>query len=75
MDHDADMHIHSVIFSEQCAKKTILMIAHRLDRVLDFDLVILLKNGTVIEYDSPKHLIQDKQSEFYKIAKEAKIVG
>ncbi|KXH42483.1 ABC transporter [Colletotrichum nymphaeae SA-01] len=38
---------------------TILVIAHRLRAVVDFDKVVTLQDGEVVEFDSPKKLLED----------------
>ncbi|KAJ6634924.1 Multidrug resistance-associated protein 1, partial [Pseudolycoriella hygida] len=53
---------------------TILTIAHRLNTILDSDKVIVLDNGEVREFNSPKHLLADTSSLFYSLAKDAGLV-
>ncbi|KAK1704894.1 P-loop containing nucleoside triphosphate hydrolase protein [Colletotrichum acutatum] len=38
---------------------TIIVIAHRLRAVVDFDKVVTLQDGKVVEFDSPKKLLED----------------
>ena len=51
------------------ANSTILTIAHRLRTVIDYDRVMLLDQGRIIEYDSPKTLLSDPDSKFYALCK------
>lgn len=37
---------------------TIIAVAHRLDTVIDYDKILVLGNGSVLEYGSPHELIQ-----------------
>ncbi|XP_022919146.1 ATP-binding cassette sub-family C member 4-like isoform X2 [Onthophagus taurus] len=46
---------------------TIITILHRLKTVLNYDKVMILKDGDVIEFDSPNVLLKDKGSVFYNI--------
>jgi ABC-type multidrug transport system fused ATPase/permease subunit len=37
---------------------TIIAVAHRLDTVIDYDRILVLGHGSVLEYGSPLELIQ-----------------
>ena len=43
---------------------TIITIAHRLNTILDYDKVMVLSEGKVIELDQPKRLMQKEGSIF-----------
>jgi ABC-type multidrug transport system fused ATPase/permease subunit len=43
---------------------TILAIAHRLQTILDFDRILVMGAGHVLEYDTPENLTRDKSSVF-----------
>ncbi|KAL6508932.1 Canalicular multispecific organic anion transporter 2 [Orobanche hederae] len=49
---------------------TVLTIAHRITSVLDSDMVLLLDNGLVKEYDTPAKLLADKSSSFAMLVAE-----
>ena len=51
---------------------TIITIAHRLETVLDYDKIIVLQNGSLVEEGTPDELLQAK-GEFYEMAQEAGI--
>ncbi|KAJ8308675.1 hypothetical protein KUTeg_013549 [Tegillarca granosa] len=53
---------------------TILAIAHRLKTIIDYDKVLVLGDGLVLEFDSPSNLLQRKSSVFYEMAKESNLV-
>jgi ATP-binding cassette subfamily C (CFTR/MRP) protein 5 len=46
---------------------TVLTIAHRLQTCEDYDLIMTLSDGKVIEFDSPKVLLSNQNSAFYKM--------
>jgi len=73
VDLETDDLIQATIRSEfqDC---TVLTIAHRLKTIMDSDKILLLENGVVKEFDSPKNLLNDKMSDFYSMAKDAGIV-
>ncbi|CAH9117083.1 unnamed protein product [Cuscuta europaea] len=49
---------------------TVITIAHRITSVLDSDMVLLLSNGLVAEYDTPANLLDNKTSLFSKLVDE-----
>uniref|UniRef100_M4FE47 ABC-type xenobiotic transporter n=1 Tax=Brassica campestris TaxID=3711 RepID=M4FE47_BRACM len=49
---------------------TVITIAHRISSVIDSDMVLLLSNGIIEEYDSPVRLLEDKSSSFAKLVAE-----
>ncbi|KAI4294948.1 hypothetical protein MLD38_040783 [Melastoma candidum] len=49
---------------------TVITIAHRITSVVDSDMVLLLDNGLVSEYDSPKRLLEDRSSSFAQMVEE-----
>lgn len=50
---------------------TVLTIAHRLDTVLSSDKVMVVDNGTIVEFDTPEVLQKNTNSVFYSMIKEA----
>ncbi|KAK1560441.1 hypothetical protein Q3G72_026699 [Acer saccharum] len=49
---------------------TVCTIAHRIPTVIDSDLVLVLSDGRVAEYDAPGRLLEDKSSMFLKLVTE-----
>ncbi|CAN6448500.1 unnamed protein product [Victoria cruziana] len=49
---------------------SIITIAHRIASVLDSDMVLVMENGLVAEYESPNKLLQDTSSAFAKLVNE-----
>ncbi|PYH94849.1 abc transporter [Aspergillus ellipticus CBS 707.79] len=59
VDHETDMHMQKVLrtmFSD-C---TIIAIAHRLRTIMDYDRVLVMAGGEIVENDSPANLIAKK---------------
>ncbi len=52
---------------------TIVTIAHRLNTIMDYDKVIVMDKGAVVEYDSPNILLNKKDSSFYLMAKDSAV--
>ncbi|EIW78632.1 multidrug resistance-associated ABC transporter [Coniophora puteana RWD-64-598 SS2] len=54
---------------QEFANSTILTIAHRLRTVIDYDRVMLLDQGRIVEFDSPAILLADPESQFHSLCK------
>uniref|UniRef100_A0A1B6E9X5 ABC-type glutathione-S-conjugate transporter n=1 Tax=Clastoptera arizonana TaxID=38151 RepID=A0A1B6E9X5_9HEMI len=53
---------------------TVLMIAHRLNTIMDCDRILVLDKGHLKECDSPSNLLADKMSLFYGLVQGAGLV-
>lgn len=51
-------------------KSTILTVAHRLSTIVNYDKVLVLRDGVVVEFDTPNNLIANKNSLFYSMLQE-----
>merc|ERR1712129_464029 len=63
IDNTTDAMIQTMI-RENFSDATVLTIAHRLNTILDSDRVLVLDDGKVTEFDTPKNLIADSGSMF-----------
>lgn len=52
---------------EQFKDCTILTIAHRLQTILSCDRVLVMEAGKMIEFDTPRNLLENENTEFYKM--------
>ncbi|EXB82409.1 ABC transporter C family member 3 [Morus notabilis] len=55
---------------EETSGCTVITVAHRIPTVIDNDLVLVLDDGKVVEYDSPPRLLKDNSSSFSKLVAE-----
>ncbi|KAI5960459.1 YBT1 [Candida pseudojiufengensis] len=66
IDNVSDSLIQQTIRSE-FNNSTILTIAHRLRTIIDYDKILVMDAGKVVEYENPYVLISDKNSLFYSM--------
>ncbi|XP_047989436.1 multidrug resistance-associated protein 1 isoform X3 [Leguminivora glycinivorella] len=74
VDLETDELIQKTIRSE-FASCTVLTIAHRLNTIMDSTRVMVLDKGQLVEFAPPEQLLQDKNSIFYGMAKDAGLVS
>ncbi|KAK9090191.1 hypothetical protein Sjap_023368 [Stephania japonica] len=55
---------------EETSGCTVITVAHRIPTVIDNDLVLVLNEGKIVEYDSPTHLLNNQSSAFSKLVSE-----
>ncbi|XP_071784244.1 ATP-binding cassette sub-family C member 9-like [Asterias amurensis] len=68
MDMETDKILQEVI-ATTFADRTLLTIAHRFSTIMNFDTVLVLSNGKIIEHDSPRKLMNDEDSAFAALAR------
>ena len=69
MDVETDMLIQRMIRTE-FTKCTVLCIAHRLNTIMDYNRVVVMGDGGVLEYDTPSNLLADETSSLYGMAEQ-----
>uniref|UniRef100_A0A182K6M9 ABC transporter domain-containing protein n=1 Tax=Anopheles christyi TaxID=43041 RepID=A0A182K6M9_9DIPT len=69
VDHRTDELIQRTIRT-QFANCTVLTIAHRLHTVMDYDRVLVMDAGQMVEFDSPQKLLQIRDGFFHKLVQE-----
>ncbi|KAK1224806.1 hypothetical protein PQX77_012290, partial [Marasmius sp. AFHP31] len=68
VDYSTDELISRTI-RQEFAGSTILTIAHRLRTVIDYDRIMLLDQGRIVEFDRPGKLLSQPSSRFYSLCK------
>ncbi|KAL3516733.1 hypothetical protein ACH5RR_023635 [Cinchona calisaya] len=58
------------IISQEFKDRTVVTIAHRIHTVIDSDLVLVLNDGRIAEYDTPAKLLEREDSFFSRLIRE-----
>lgn len=66
VDSKTDLRMQELIRSE-FSDRTIIMIAHRISSLVDFDRVAVLDGGTLVEFGNPVELLKNDNSHFAKL--------
>ena len=74
VDLETDDLIQGTIRTE-FADCTVITIAHRLNTILDYNRVMVLSQGEIVEYDTPDNLLQNRKSVLYGMANDAGLVN
>ncbi|RCN49283.1 ABC transporter, ATP-binding protein [Ancylostoma caninum] len=53
------------------ARSTVFTIAHRLNTIMDYDRIMVIENGRIIEFDSPSKLLANPDTVFAKLVRDA----
>jgi ABC-type multidrug transport system fused ATPase/permease subunit len=60
MDHETEMLVREIV-DRDLKGKTVIEVLHRLEHILDFDLVVVLEKGRVVEVGHPEELLQNEE--------------
>ncbi|CAN8021103.1 unnamed protein product [Ixodes persulcatus] len=50
---------------------TVITVAHRLQTIMDRDVIVMMRDGEIVEVGSPEKLLRDRESSFHAMAREA----
>ena len=48
-------------------QSTVITVAHRIKTIINYDMILVLDNGIVKEFDSPGNLLKNENSLFYEL--------
>ena len=74
VDLETDDLIQATIRKE-FVDSTVMTIAHRLNTIMDYDRIMVLDKGRLVEFASPEELLGDTKSIFYGMAVDAGLAG
>ncbi|KAF6821893.1 ABC multidrug transporter [Colletotrichum plurivorum] len=66
VDHETDRMLQGVI-REELSEHTVLAVSHRLDTIEDYDLVVVMDKGRILEVGNPRELAQQAGSAFQRL--------
>lgn len=70
VDVETDALLQATLRSSIFDNRTIITIAHRINTILDSDRIVVLQQGKVAEFDTPRALIE-RRGLFYELVREA----
>jgi ATP-binding cassette, subfamily C (CFTR/MRP), member 1 len=70
IDVETDRRIQQSIRTA-CSHVTVITIAHRVQTIVDSDRVLVMDNGRMVEFDTPARLMQNPQSTFSRLVRQA----
>lgn len=73
VDYETDSKIQRTI-AKEFSDCTILCIAHRLKTILNYDRIVVLDKGEIVEFDTPLNLFNSKGSIFHQMCERSNIV-
>lgn len=71
VDMLTDSAVQTILRGADFAGVTTLTIAHRINTIMDSDMVLVMDQGRVAEYDTPENLLQNPESIFATLVEEA----
>lgn len=71
IDYKTDSIIQRSLRTELGRDATVIIVAHRLQTIMDADRIIVLDAGRIVEFDSPKELLKNTAGNFSAMVKES----
>ena len=73
VDVETDALLQTTLRSSIFQNRTIITIAHRINTILDSDRIVVLQQGKVAEFDTPRELI-NRRGLFYELVREGRLL-
>ncbi|TKY89993.1 hypothetical protein EX895_001291 [Sporisorium graminicola] len=75
LDSASDAQIQKTIRQEMAPQATIITIAHRIKTIADYDKIVVLGKGKVVECGTPLSLMEDERSVFHSMCEQSGEMG
>ena len=72
IDYKTEKVIQNTI-SKVLEGSTVITIAHRINTIINYDKILVMANGEVVEFDTPENLLKNKKGLFSELYKESAI--
>ena len=63
-------HLIQTMIKKEFRDTTVITIAHRLNTIINYDRIMVMKGGEIVEFDSPKTLMLNPESYFHQMVKQ-----
>ncbi len=63
-------HLIQKMIKEEFLNSTVITIAHRLNTIIEYDRIMVLDKGKIVEFDTPFNLLQNSEGYFTSLIKE-----
>lgn len=73
IDHKTDENIQRIL-RRSMSSSTLITIAHRLETVMDYDKLVVMSEGKIVEFGSPNELMSKVDGIFYGMARDCDII-
>ncbi|KAJ7114100.1 P-loop containing nucleoside triphosphate hydrolase protein [Mycena epipterygia] len=74
LDADTDKKIREIIRTDP-ANSTVIAVAHRIETIIDFDWILVMEDGRLVESGSPETLLPRSNGKFKQLASSQGIIS
>jgi len=74
VDVQTDALLQETLRGDLFSDRTIITIAHRINTIIDYDKIVVLQRGEVVEFGTPEQLIKSR-GQFFELAREGGLVS
>lgn len=68
---EATDHVIQTMIQQEFSNTTVLTIAHRINTIINYDKLMILDQGNIVQFDTPYNLLMDKTGYFHVLVMES----